>query len=46
MQQQHATELDEASRSHQLQLQAARMELDRAIELSRQKVNLSDYIPI
>ena len=38
LQQQHAAELDETSRSHQLQMQAARMELDRAIELSRQKV--------
>ena len=38
LQQQHASELDETNRSHQLQMQAARMELDRAIELSRQKV--------
>lgn len=38
LQQKYSLELDETSRSHQMQLQAARMELERAIELSGQKV--------
>ena len=41
MQHRHAVELQHVSHAHQQQLDAARLELDRAIELTKQKVGWS-----
>ncbi len=45
MQHKTAEEMDEASRAHEMQIQAARLELDRAIEIARHKVNLHQTHP-
>ena len=43
MEQQQSQELEENNRAHSQQMMAARMELERAMELSKQKVKFETY---
>ena len=40
----HTEELEKKSREHESHLHAARLELERAVEISKQKVNSAGFV--